>query len=136
VSYGLTEHAECVQIYFDPEVISYGDLVKIFMGTHDPTTLNRQGPDVGAQYRSEIFYHNDMQKTEAEGYIKKLEASGKYKDPIVTKVSAYQDFYPAEDYHQDYYRLNPNQPYIVAVAKPKVVKFKKQFSEHDKEQAN
>lgn len=133
VSYGLTDHAECVQIYFDPEVITYKELVKIFMGTHDPTTLNRQGPDVGAQYRSEIFFHNDLQKQDAVGYIKELETSNKYKDPIVTKVTALDAFYPAEDYHQDYYRLNPDQPYIVAVAKPKVAKFKKNFSEYEKE---
>lgn len=129
VSYGKTDHAEGVQIFYDPQVISYEELVEIFFGTHDPTTLNRQGPDIGKQYRSAVFYHNDQQKSIVEKHISDLTEQQVYKDPIVTQVEPYQEFYLAEDYHQDYYQKHPNHPYIVAVAKPKVEKFKKRFKD-------
>ena len=129
VSYGKTDHAEAVQISFDPEQISYHELVEIFFATHDPTTLDRQGPDVGKQYRSAVYYHDNDQKQIVQSHIKILTDQGVYSDPIVTEVEAIKIFYPAEDYHQDYYQQNPNNPYIQAIAKPKVIKFKKQFKE-------
>lgn len=129
VSYGKTDHAEAVQIYYDPDRVSYAELVEIFFATHDPTTLNRQGPDIGEQYRSAVFYHNKQQQEITEKYIRELTDNKVYSDPIVTEVVAYQIFYPAEDYHQDYYENNPNNPYIVAIAKPKVEKFKKRFKD-------
>ncbi len=124
---GTTGHAEAVQVTFDPEVISYGQLLKVFFYVHDPTTPNRQGPDVGTQYRSAIFYHTSEQKAEAEGVIAGLEKSGLWKDAIVTEVTPFTAFYRGEDYHQDYYQLNPHQPYCRAVVAPKVAKFRKQF---------
>jgi len=132
VSYGKTDHAECVQIHYDPNQVSYRELVEIFFATHDPTTLNRQGPDIGKQYRSAVFYHDQRQKEITEEHIKQLTDQNVYSDPIVTEVEALDIFYPAEDYHQDYYELNPNHPYIVAIAKPKVEKFKKRFKDHVK----
>lgn len=129
VSAGLTSHAEAIQIYYDPEVITYPKLVEVFFGTHDPTQLNRQGPDVGKQYRSAVFYQNNEQKVQAEEYMKKLEESGEYKKPIVTQLVPYEKFWVAEDYHQDYYELNPGNPYIQSVAKPKVKKFTKHYPE-------
>ena len=108
---GLTGHAEVVQIIYDPALISYADLLEVFWQTHDPTTLNRQGNDVGTQYRSAIFYHDDSQRKLAEHFRKNLNESGAFRSPVVTEITAYKNFYPAEKYHQDYFALNPNQPY-------------------------
>ena len=134
VSYGKTDHAEAVQMFFDSGKISYQELVEIFFATHDPTTLNRQGPDIGKQYRSAVFYHDEDQKQTAHKYIKLLTNNGTYSDPIVTELEPIEVFYPAENYHQDYYQNHPDHPYIQAIAKPKVIKFKKQFK--DKLKAN
>lgn len=127
VSAGETDHAEAIQIYYNPQQINYYQLLKVFFGTHDPTQLNRQGPDVGRQYRSAVFYHNAFQQQEAEQYMKKLEKSGKYDKPVVTQLEPYKDFYEAEAYHQNYYENNPDNPYIISVTKPKVVKFEQNF---------
>jgi peptide-methionine (S)-S-oxide reductase len=124
---GTTGHAEVVRITFDPDVITYRELLEIFFDIHDPTTLNRQGADVGTQYRSAIFYHDATQKAVAEGLIAELEAKGTWPDPIVTEVTALETFYPAEDYHQTYYRNNAGQPYCRAVITPKVRKFRQHF---------
>ncbi|MAT53209.1 MAG: peptide-methionine (S)-S-oxide reductase [Bacteroidetes bacterium] len=124
---GLTGHAEVVQVKFDPEVISYETLVKVFFTTHDPTTLNRQGADVGTQYRSVIFYHNEEQKAIAER-LKQEFAPTLWDDPIVTEISPFTAFYEAEEYHQDYYSNNPNQGYCRIVINPKVEKFRKQYA--------
>jgi peptide-methionine (S)-S-oxide reductase len=132
---GLTGHAEVVQISYDPTVISFAELLEAFWQSHDPTTLNRQGNDVGTQYRSAIFYHNDEQRTQAERFKKKLNDSGAFRSPIVTEITAYEKFYPAEKYHQDYFALNPAQPYCAAVIRPKVDKFKQVFQEKLKEPA-
>jgi peptide-methionine (S)-S-oxide reductase len=126
---GTTGHAECLQITFDDTQISYEEILSVFWGTHDPTTLNRQGEDVGTQYRSVIFYHNEEQKTIAEEYIKQLSVAGTFKDPIVTTLEPISIFYPAEDYHQNYLALNGSNPYCQLVVKPKVEKFEKKFSE-------
>jgi peptide-methionine (S)-S-oxide reductase len=128
VSYGRTDHAEAIQIFYDPAMISFDKLLEIFFVAHDPTTLNRQGPDVGPQYRSEIFYHDQEQKEKSEAYMKKLDASEKFKNPIVTKLSQYKEFWTAEGYHQDYYEHNPQNPYIQKVSRPKVEKVVKTFS--------
>ncbi|MBS1508165.1 MAG: peptide-methionine (S)-S-oxide reductase MsrA [Bacteroidetes bacterium] len=125
---GLTGHAEVTQITYDPKVVSFSDLLEVFWNTHDPTTLNRQGADEGTQYRSAVFYADEEQKKIAEQYKKQLEESHLYKNPIVTEISPLTNFYPAEDYHQNYYALNPNQGYCQYVIRPKVEKFKKQFS--------
>lgn len=125
---GLTGHAEVTQITFDPGVVSFEELLEVFWNTHDPTTLNKQGADEGPQYRSAVFYANENQKNTAEAYKKQLEASKVYKNPIVTEISSLGVFYPAEDYHQNYYALNPNQGYCQYVIRPKVEKFKKQFA--------
>ena len=122
---GTTGHAEVVQVAFDPEVLSFRDLLQIFFEIHDPTTLNRQGADVGTQYRSAIFYHSPEQKAAAEKVIAELNAAGVWPAPIVTEVVPLTAFYPAEKYHQEYYRRNPNQPYCRAVISPKVDKFRK-----------
>lgn len=127
VSYGRTEHAETVNIYYDPNAISYEELLEIFMNTHDPTQLNRQGPDIGKQYRSAIFYHNQKQKKLAQQYMRELGNSGKFEDPIVTQLNEFEAFYDAEDYHQDYYEHNPDNRYVQSVTRPKVEKFKKEF---------
>ncbi len=124
---GTTGHAECLQIKFNPNIISFTDLLEVFWKTHDPTTLNRQGGDVGTQYRSVIFYHNDIQKKEAETYKFQLDQSGIYNNPIVTEISAAAIFYPAENYHQDYFENNGSNPYCQLVVRPKVEKFKKSF---------
>jgi len=126
---GKTGHAECSQITFNPEIISYDDLLEIFWKTHDPTTLNKQGPDVGTQYRSVIFYHNEEQKQKAQYYKKKLEEEKIWDDPIVTKISPLTKFYKAEKYHQDYYENNPSQGYCSFVITPKVEKFEKVFKD-------
>ncbi len=124
---GETGHAEACNIYYDPAVISYDELLAAFWIAHDPTQLNRQGNDVGTQYRSAIFYHNDEQRQKAEEYKKKLNEEKAFSGPIVTEISPYLKFYKAEDYHQNYYNDNPSQGYCVFVVKPKMDKFRKVF---------
>lgn len=131
---GDTGHAEVVQVRFDPNVVSYRDLLNVFFAIHDPTTLNRQGADVGAQYRSAIFYHNDDQKMIAEELIESLNAQKIWDSPIVTQLAPLDKFYAAEDYHQEYFARNPYQPYCMAVVAPKVSKFRKHFLEMLKKQ--
>jgi peptide-methionine (S)-S-oxide reductase len=126
---GTTGHAEVVQITFDPDVISYADLLDVFFTIHDPTTLNRQGADVGTQYRSAIFYHSPEQKRIADEKIAAINASHVYEWPLVTEVVPLETFYPAEEYHQNYFARNPNQPYCQAVVAPKVGKARKAFFE-------
>ncbi|HEV3144177.1 MAG TPA: peptide-methionine (S)-S-oxide reductase MsrA [Gemmataceae bacterium] len=126
---GNTGHAEVVQVTFDPAAISYRDILDIFFATHDPTTLNRQGPDEGTQYRSAIFYHSPEQKKIAEEAIAELNAAKIWDSPIVTEVSPAQTMYKAEDYHQGYFRSNPQQPYCMMVVSPKVAKFRKRFAD-------
>ena len=133
VSYGKTHHAEAVQIYYDPKVISYQDLLDIFFIAHNPMQANGQGPDLGAQYSPVIFYHDQAQKKAAEATIQNLNASGKYSATIVTEVEAYDKFWMAEEYHQNYYELNPGNPYIIQQAVPKVKKFKKTFPQFVKD---
>lgn len=123
---GTTGHAEALQVHFYPEVISFSDLLDVFFTIHDPTTLNRQGEDVGTQYRSAIFYHSAEQEEVARAVIERVEEERVWDDPIVTEVTPFEVFYPAEDYHQEYFRLNPSQPYCSAVIAPKVAKFRKQ----------
>lgn len=129
VSSGTTGHAEATQITFDPKKISFGELLEIFFATHDPTTLNRQGADVGTQYRSEVFYHNAEQKKITEDYIAQLTSSLTYNSPIVTVVSPAPKFYPAENYHQNYYNQNKNQSYCHYVITPKIEKLKHKFQD-------
>lgn len=124
---GNTGHAEVIQITYDPAEITFDELLEVFWKTHDPTTLNRQGNDVGTQYRSAIFYHNDDQRRLAEEYKKKLDAEKIWKDPIVTEITPFTNFFPAENYHRDYYNRNGHQPYCVFVVKPKVEKLEKLF---------
>ncbi len=124
---GETGHAEAIQITFNPNEVAYEDLLEIFFGTHDPTTLNRQGADVGTQYRSEIFYHSEAQKTKAENYIQLLEKEKLYDKKIVTKVSSATKFYLAEDYHQNYYNQNSSQGYCQMVIAPKLEKLRKYY---------
>ena len=124
---GETGHAEAIQITFNPNEVAYEDLLEVFFGTHDPTTLNRQGADVGTQYRSEIFYHSEAQKTKAENYIQLLEKEKLYDKRIVTKVSSATVFYPAEDYHQNYYNQNSSQGYCQMVIAPKLEKLRKYY---------
>ena len=132
---GETGHAEVIQVSYDPTIISYETLLEAFWTIHDPTQLNRQGNDVGTQYRSEIFYHNDTQKQKAEASLKALQEANIYDKPIVTKISALGDnYYPAEDYHTDYYELNKTQPYCSAVIAPKLQKFHKKFHDILKEE--
>ncbi len=121
---GTTGHAEVVQVTFDPAVITFGDLLHVFFGIHDPTTMDRQGADIGPQYRSAIFYHDAAQRAEAERVIAELTAERIWDDPIVTELVPFQAFYPAEDYHRDYYRRNPAQAYCRAVIAPKVAKLR------------
>ena len=130
-----TGHAEVVQVKFDPEQLAYADLLRVFFAVHDPTTLNRQGNDVGTSYRSAIFYHSPEQKQAAEEIIKEVTEAQIYDKPIVTEVTAFDKFYPAEDYHQEYFANNPAQPYCAAVVAPKVAKFRKQFISRLKKQA-
>lgn len=126
---GETGHAECVQIIYEPAKISYDDLLEVFFEVHDPTSLNRQGADVGTQYRSAIFYHDNEQKEKAEYYKKQLNDSGAYDKPIVTEIAPFTTFYPAEDYHQEYYENNKNtNPYCSIVIRPKLDKFRKVFA--------
>jgi peptide-methionine (S)-S-oxide reductase len=124
-----TGHAEVVQISFDPSVISYGELLDVFFTIHDPTTPNRQGDDVGTQYRSMILYHDARQKSEAEGIIRRVNASGMWDKEIVTELEPLKAFYPAEDYHQGYFKKNPYQPYCRVVIAPKVAKLRKKYLE-------
>ena len=126
---GKTGHAEVTQITYDPKVITYDELLEVFWRTHDPTTLNRQGNDVGTQYRSVIFYHNEEQKRLAEKYKEELNKSGAWDKPIVTEIKPFTNFYPAENYHQNYYDNNPAQPYCSFVITPKVEKFEKVFKD-------
>ncbi|MDQ3748503.1 MAG: peptide-methionine (S)-S-oxide reductase MsrA [Acidobacteriota bacterium] len=122
-----TGHAEVAQINFDPNEISFKEILQVFFAVHDPTTLNRQGNDVGSSYRSAIFYHDDNQKRIAEEVIKEVKAEGVYDNPIVTEVAPFDKFYIAENYHQEYFANNPNQPYCAAVVAPKVKKFRQKF---------
>lgn len=130
---GRTGHAEVVQVAFDPDEISYREILEIFFAIHDPTTLNRQGPDVGEQYRSAIFYHDDEQRAVAEDVIEALEAEEVYDRPIVTEVEPLDEFYRAEAYHQDYFKNNPRQPYCQAIISPKLAKFRQKFAEKRKQ---
>lgn len=129
VSAGNTGHVEVIKIEFDPAEVSYRDLLTVFFATHDPTTPNRQGPDVGTQYRSVVFYANEKQKSEAEEFIKKLSASDPKGKPIVTEVRPLDAFYPAEDYHREYFSKNRNQPYSQTVIEPKMQKLQKEFAD-------
>jgi peptide-methionine (S)-S-oxide reductase len=129
VCYGKTGHAEVVQFSYNPEEISYAELVEVFYKTHDPTTLNRQGNDSGTQYRSVIFYHNDEQRKIAEELTSKFDQSGEFSNPIVTEISALPTFYPAEDNHQNYFNENQQQPYCQIIIKPKIDKFLKTSKE-------
>jgi peptide-methionine (S)-S-oxide reductase len=124
---GATGHAEAVRITFDPATVGYRDLLEVFFVIHDPTTLNRQGNDVGTQYRSAIFYHSLEQKAAAEEVIASLQPKGFWKHPIVTEVAPAGPFYPAEDYHREYFDRNPSQPYCAFVVEPKLAKFRKHF---------
>ena len=126
---GTTGHAEVIQVDYDPEQVKYEDLLGVFWKTHDPTTLNRQGADKGTQYRSVIFYHNKQQQRLAEEYKQKLAAAGAFSQPIVTEISPFTKFYPAENYHQNYFALNSGQPYCQAVIVPKIAKFRKVFAD-------
>lgn len=126
---GTTGHAEVAQIKYDPTLVSFDKLLEVFWYTHDPTTLNRQGADVGTQYRSAVFYHTEEQKSKAEAYKAKLEELKVYPNPIVTEITKFEKFWEAEDYHNDYYSNNPDQGYCKMVIKPKVEKFKKAFEE-------
>jgi peptide-methionine (S)-S-oxide reductase len=127
---GTTGHAECLQVVFDPAKISFDELLEVFWETHDPTTLNRQGADVGTQYRSAVFYHNAEQKEKAERYKEELNKSGAFDNPIVTEITAFEKFYPAEDYHQQYFENNENSnPYCRVVIRPKLDKFRKVFKD-------
>ncbi|TET32663.1 MAG: peptide-methionine (S)-S-oxide reductase MsrA, partial [Anaerolineales bacterium] len=126
---GTTGHAEVVHITFDPNLLSFGALLEVFFSVHDPTTLNRQGADVGSQYRSAIFYHNEKQRQSAEDVIRQIDSDGAWDAPIVTEVTPISIFYPAEAYHQNYFRNNPNQGYCQSVINPKVAKFHKRFAD-------
>lgn len=130
---GTTKHAEVCQITFDPSVISFADILQVFFSAHDPTTLNRQGNDVGPQYRSAIFYHSREQQEVAEAYIKQLTTERTWPDPIVTEVTQFTGFYPAAEYHQNYYNQNGSQPYCSFVVRPKVEKFMKHFKDRLKD---
>lgn len=126
---GSTGHAEVVQIRFDPEVLSYDDLLDVFFTIHDPTQLNRQGNDVGTQYRSAVYYHDAAQKASAEAVIARLTAEHAWPGRIVTEVTPFERFWPAENYHQEYFAQHPNQPYCAAVVGPKVAKFRKKYAD-------
>lgn len=129
VSSGLTGHAEVIRVFFNPEITSYKEILSVFFSVHDPTTLNRQGADVGTQYRSVIFYNHEKQKQEAEEVIQELEKQEVYDKPVVTEVSPAEEFYVAEDYHQNYYEKNANQSYCQIVINPKLKKFREKFEE-------
>ncbi len=127
---GTTGHAEIVQIEYDPNIIPYQTLVQIFFATHDPTQLNRQGNDIGEQYRSVIFFHDDQQRKTAENIIAQLKKEKIYSEPIVTQIKPLEHFFPAEDYHRDYFIKNGEQPYCQAVISPKLAKFRKTFQQY------
>ncbi len=135
VSSGWTGHAEVIQLTFDPSQISYAQLLEVFWKTHDPTTLNRQGPDFGTQYRSVIFYHNDQQRMLAQKYRAELDAAKAFRSPIVTEIAPFRDFYRAEDYHQDYYNQHRRLPYCAKVIRPKMDKLEKVFRDRLKDSA-
>ena len=124
-----TGHAEVVQIKFDPETISFADILRIFFTVHDPTTLNRQGNDIGSSYRSAIFYHSDEQRKTAEEVVAEITAEGLYPNPVVTEITPFDKFWSAEDYHQEYFANNPTQGYCAAVVAPKVAKFRSKFAD-------
>lgn len=127
---GQTGHAECLQIVYDPSIISFDELLEVFWETHDPTTLNQQGADIGTQYRSGVFYHNEEQREKAEKYKAALNKSGAFDKPVVTEITAFTKFYPAEDYHQQYFENNENtNPYCRIVIRPKLDKFRKVFKD-------
>jgi peptide-methionine (S)-S-oxide reductase len=130
---GTTGHAEVVQVMYDPEEIEYRDLLEVFFSMHDPTTLNRQGADVGTQYRSAIFWHDEVQREAAKAMIAELARDGVFDDPIVTEVSGLEELYPAGEDHQDYYRRNPNQGYCQIVVAPKLAKFRAKYAGRLKE---
>lgn len=130
---GTTGHAEVVQVTFDPAVVSYPELLEVFWRSHDPTTPNRQGHDVGTQYRSVIFYHSDRQRRQAERYKQQVEAAGVFAAPVVTQVVPFEEFYPAEGYHQNYFATNPRQPYCRAVIGPKVKRLRQVFRDKVKD---
>ena len=134
VTTDTTGHAESLQVTFDADVLNYETILDIFFATHDPTTLNRQGNDVGEHYRSAIFYHDTEQKKIAENKIAELEKSGKYSDPIVTEITAFEAFYPSEDYHKDYYDNNRFAPYCMFIIDPKVKKLLKEFGDSVKDE--
>ncbi|NNK11075.1 MAG: peptide-methionine (S)-S-oxide reductase MsrA, partial [Flavobacteriaceae bacterium] len=136
VSYGQTTHAEAVEVYYDPEKVSFFELVQVFFGSHDPTTLNRQGPDRGPQYRSIAFYENEEEKKIIEAYKNALEESGVYGAPLVTEIQPLTTFWEAEDYHQDYERKHPNDSYITNVSIPRLNRFKSNFEDYLKEDAH
>jgi len=129
VSYGKTTHAEAINVYYDPEIITYQNLLDVFFVAHDPTQLNRQGNDVGPQYRSAIYYRTPEEKLAVDNTIKKLTDAGKFSQPIVTEVVEFSKFWDAEDYHQDYYKKNPNDRYMLGVGVPKIKKVQKYFPE-------
>lgn len=133
VSYGRTSHAEAVMVYYDPKEVSFGTLVQVFFGSHDPTTLNRQGPDKGAQYRSIAFYKTPEERKAIQDYIIKLEEGNFFSKPIVTEVKELKKFWKAEDYHQDYEKRNPNNPYVRNVSIPRLKKFQQKYPELLKE---
>ncbi|AWW32974.1 peptide-methionine (S)-S-oxide reductase [Echinicola strongylocentroti] len=132
ITTGTTGHAEAIQFFYDPSLISYQDLLEVFWGTHDPTTLNQQGADVGPQYRSAIFYHSAAQQKTAEEFKQLIDKAGVYEKPIVTEITAFTNFYPAENYHLNYYENHANQPYCQIMIKPKLEKLKKVFGQHTK----
>lgn len=134
VSSGTTGHAEAVQVEYDPKIISYETLLDVFWATHNPTTLNRQGADVGSQYRSAIFYHTEEQKEKAEASMKQQEKEGLYDNPIVTEIAPFAEFYTAEQYHQNYYDANPSYPYCSVVIDPKVKKLLAKFGDKVKDE--
>lgn len=136
VSYGKTTHAEAVEVYYDPKIISFAQLVQVFFGSHDPTSLNRQGPDRGAQYRSIAFYKDEAQKKIITDYIAQLEAENIYGRPIVTEVKKFDKFYRAEEYHQDYEKRNPNNTYIQNVSVPRLNRFKENFKSYLKKESH
>ncbi|MFK7746961.1 MAG: peptide-methionine (S)-S-oxide reductase MsrA [Kordia sp.] len=136
VSAGRTDHAEAVKVYYDPKVVSYETLVKVFFVSHDPTTLNRQGPDAGRQYRSAIFYKNDSEKKTVDTYIAQLKKEQVFSGTITTEIAKYTAFYDAEDYHQDYELRNPNNPYIKGVSVPRLKRFQKKFPQLLKKDAH
>jgi peptide-methionine (S)-S-oxide reductase len=126
---GTSGHAEAVQVTYDPDVVAYEDLLEVFFSIHDPTTVDREGPDVGSQYRSAVYYHDDDQRETVERFVERLEREGVYDDPIVTEVEPLGTFWEAEQRHQNYFEKHPNQPYCAATVRPKVRKVREQFAD-------